>query len=349
VIGLLSALFVLLALSMFGCYEIRLPQGFQDWCDRRFRDTRGQGALLGSAAMGVVSAVLVGPCLVPPLAAALLVIADNGAVLRGGVLLFGLGIGMGIPLLAFGLSAGKLWPRSGPWLRLTNSLLGFMLLGVALWYLSDILPMPWILGLTGVLAVIASAFLRQLLGTLPKGGGAGYPWLAALESLLLILGAIYLVGASLGGRSELHPLKPLLEPPARIETQGPQPKASGIHWITVTNLASLDHSLTLAREQHRPAVVDFWARWCISCRLMDRSLDQDREARSDLDQVVLIRVDITRDDEDSRMLLKHFGILGPPTFLFYTDQGRSAPHDRLIGESSLGRFLRHLRVVMPAT
>ncbi|MHB1544542.1 MAG: protein-disulfide reductase DsbD [Gammaproteobacteria bacterium] len=348
VIGLLSALFVALALSMFGCYELRLPQAFQAWCDRRLATPKGQGALLGSAAMGVVSAVLVGPCLVPPLAAALLVIADNGAVLRGGVLLFGLGIGMGIPLLVFGLSAGKLWPRSGPWLRATNTLLGLLLLGVAVWYLSDILPMPWILGLTGLLSLIAGAFLRQPLRSAPERLGSGYPWLVTLESLLMIVGAIYLVGASLGSRSELHPLKPLLAHSTRVEPKGSRPGASGIHWITVTSLTSLDQALTRARQQGRPAVVDFWARWCISCRLMDRAFNQNRTVQSVLRKVATIRVDITRDDPNSRMLLKHFRILGPPTFLFYTNRGHRPSNDRLIGESSLARFMRHLRVVAPA-
>ncbi len=350
VIALLSALFVALALSMFGCYEIRLPQAFQSWCDRRFTKNKGRGAILGSAVMGVVSAVLVGPCLVPPLAAALLVIADNGAVLRGGVLLFGLGIGMGIPLLVFGLSAGRLWPKSGPWLRAVNTILGLLLLGVAIWYLSDILPMPWILGLTGLLALLAAAFLRQVLKTAADRIGASYPWLAMLESLLLILGALYLVGGLLGSRSEIHPLKPLVEHSLTLAPEASaHPAAVTSRWITVTSLASLNEELARAHARGQPAVVDFWARWCISCRLMDHALSQSGPASGLLKTVAAIRVDITRDDSDSRKLLHQFKILGPPTFLFYTSRGHRPPNDRLIGESSVARFIRHLRLITRGT
>lgn len=344
VIALLAALFVALALSMLGCYELALPGRFQTWCDQRLAAAKGRGALIGSAAMGVVSAILVGPCLVPPLAAALLVIADNGAVLRGGFLLFGLGIGMGIPLLVFGLSAGRLWPRSGPWLRATNTVLGLLMLGVAIWYLSDILPMPWILALTGLLALLARAYLKQARHTSSDRAGPGWPWLLTLESLLLIIGALYLLGGALGSRSEIHPLQPLLEHAVPAATRGTPSRAHGIHWKTVTRFTALNQLLSQARAQGRPAVVDFWARWCVSCRLMDRSLNRSGSARAALARTLPIRVDLTHDNRNTRLLLRHFAILGPPTFLFYTRQGIRPPHDRLIGASSLSRFMRHLRV-----
>jgi thiol:disulfide interchange protein DsbD len=344
VIGTLAALFVVLALSMFGLFELRLPGTFQNWVSRHESRPGQVGGMAGSAAMGVVSAILVGPCLVPPLAAILVLIAQHGAILRGGILLFALGIGMGIPLLVFGLSAGRLWPKSGPWLRAVNTLLGLLLLALALWYLSDILPMRWIIALSGLLLLLCGGFLSQAERASRERGPGLTPWLWALCVLFTLLGAMELVGASLGQASLLNPLAALSAPAGRSAFSAPA--ASPIDWTRVTNLAQFDRALAQVHRNRRAAVVDFWAHWCISCRLMDRRLAHDRAIGLLVRRLAFIRVDLTRDTQDSRFLLHHFQILGPPTFLFYSPAGLLVPHDRLIGESGMTRFLRHVRVAL---
>ncbi len=345
VIGLLAALFVALALSLFGLFELRLPSVVQDWANRNQSRGGPAGSLAGSAVMGVISAVLVGPCLIPPLAAILILIAQHGAVVRGGILLFSLGIGMGLPLLVFGLTAGRFWPKSGPWLRAVNILLGFLLLALALWYLSDLLPMSWILALAGIVLLLGGGFLNQAERLSRAKTPGASPWLWALCALFTLLGAMEIVGASLGGTNLLEPL-PALSPVATARTPGPA--GHPVSWIQVTSLDQLDRALHRAQQNQRAAVVDFWAQWCISCRLMDQRLDGNRTIGTLAPRLAFIRVDLTRDTPNARLLLHHFHILGPPTFLFYTAEGPPLPHDRLIGETGMTRFIRHVRMALAA-
>ncbi len=345
VIGLLAALFVALALSLFGLFELRLPSVVQDWASRHQPRGGAAGSLTSSAVMGVISAVLVGPCLIPPLAAILILIAQHGAVVRGGILLFSLGIGMGLPLLVFGLTAGRFWPKSGPWLRAVNILLGFLLLALALWYLSDILAMPWILALSGLVLLLGGGFLSQAERRSREKNPAASPWLWTLCVLFTLWGVLEIVGASLGGTNLLKPLSVFTPSPTTV---APEPTGHPVRWVRVTSLGQLNQSLRRAHKNHRVAVVDFWAQWCISCRLMDQRLDGNRSLVALAPRLAFIRVDLTRDTPDSRLLLHHFQILGPPTFLFYTAAGQLAPHDRLIGETGMDRFLRHVRVALTA-
>ncbi|MGA9854583.1 MAG: protein-disulfide reductase DsbD [Gammaproteobacteria bacterium] len=321
IVSVFSLIFVLLALSMFGLYELQMPSALQTRLVG-FSNTQKGGAFVGVGIMGVLSALIVGPCITAPLVAALLVIGQSGDALRGGLSLFALGIGMGIPLLVIGTSAGKLVPKAGPWMQAVKYVLGILLLGVAIWFLSRILPGPLTLALWAALAIFSGVYLL-----LANVGGGWRKLLKALGVLLAAYGIIMLVGAATGGADPLQPLarfKTAATASASTDTQG-------LHFTRIKTLADLDQALAQAGRHHQTAMLDFYADWCVSCKEMQHGAFMDPNVKAALANTVLLQADVTANDAADQALLKHFGIYGPPSIMFFDDKGQELSAERVVG------------------
>lgn len=338
-LGLFAALMVALALSMFGVYELQLPQRWQSRLAASANERRG-GQVAGAAAMGAISALIVGPCVTAPLAGALAYIAQSGDAWTGGVALFAMAMGMGVPLVLVGVGAGNLLPRAGRWMEATKRVFGFLLLGVALWMLGPVLP-AWLpmLGWAALL-LVAAVFLRAFDGLGPEPHpaarfGKGVGLLAALA------GAILLVGLASGSRNPLQPLSHLAARGAAVEGQRAGGNAGEVGFERVRSVAELDARIARAKAAGRPVLLDFYADWCVSCKEMERFTFSDPRVRGRLAEMVLLQADVTANNADDKALLRRFGLFGPPGIILFGPDGRESPV-RVIGYQSAGRFLASL-------
>ncbi|EKO40918.1 MAG: thiol:disulfide interchange protein [Solidesulfovibrio magneticus str. Maddingley MBC34] len=328
-IVLMGLVFVVLALSMFGLYELALPAKL---ATRLSRATgRPGGSIGGAALLGFGSALVVGPCVTPPLAAALLYVAQTGDVLRGAAALFALGLGMGLPLLAFGAFGGRLLPKSGPWLVTVKQVFGFLFLGLAIWILGRVLPGPATLGLWGGLAIAAGLWFGLLrsrgFGMRLAGGG-------------IALGGAFLLVVGLG----VVPLSCPLAVCAGTTTASMDDTAVSFRKVSTVN--AFDAALAEARSKGQPILVDFYADWCVVCREIDREVMADAAVRARLGNVAVLRVDVTADSPESRALMHRFDVVGPPTMLFLNARtGREADDSRFVGAVSAAQFLQTLHKV----
>ena len=332
IIVLFAGLFVLLALGMFGVFNLQVPAAFQ----ARVADLSNrqkQGTLPGTAVMGALSSLIVTACVAPPLVAALAVIGQSGNVFRGGAALFALSLGMGAPLLAVGASAGRLLPKAGAWMDAVKVAFGVMLLGVAVWMLGRILPGPVTLALWAALAFVAGYYLMTLGDRdLKRGPVAARRGLGALA---VIYGMTMLVGA-LAGRSD--PLQPLagFGAPAGI------PAGARLDLKRIKTVADFDRALAEARAAGRPLMLDFYADWCVSCKEMEERTFTDKGVQAELSRVVLLQADVTANDDDDQALLQRFGILGPPTIVFFGADGVERADYRVVGFKPAGDFRSHV-------
>jgi thiol:disulfide interchange protein DsbD len=306
VLILFALLFVALALSSFGLYELQLPAALRAKLGNISDKQRG-GSMLGVAAMGALSALIVGPCVAPPLAASVLYISQTHDPVLGGASLFLLAMGMGVPLLAFGAAAGHGMPTSGPWMTAVQRVFGFVFLALAAWMLSRILPGPVTLALYGLIALAAAAW--AFAGT--RHDSERVRWLARFAGLVLaIFGAAQLLGALSGGRDPLQPL-------AGVFGGGAQHRE--LAFRTIKSTQDLDRELAAAQAAGKPLMFDFYADWCVSCKEMEKYTFTDPAVQSALDDFVLLKADVTANDEVDQALMKRFGIIGPPGTLFFVD------------------------------
>jgi thiol:disulfide interchange protein DsbD len=325
-----SLVFVALALSMFGFYELQLPIAIQNRIDRYSRSRDG-GKLLGVAVMGVFSAIIVGPCVAPPLAGALIYLGHQGSPIVGGVALFALGLGMGTPLLLVGASAGKLLPRSGSWMDAVKRVFGVMLLGVAIWFMERILPGPVVLLLWALLLIVSAVFI----GAFDQVPSAQSGWRRLFKGLglaMLCYGMVLIVGAGSGAADPFRPLKPLVG--------GGESHAS--EFTPIKGLAGLNAGLERARAQGRPVVLDFYADWCVECKYLERDTFSDDTVKAALSKVLLLRADVTLNDAADQALLKKFELFGPPAVLFFDATGIEKRTMRVLGFVGPVNFSGHL-------
>lgn len=334
VLSLFAVLMVALALSMFGLYELQLPQRWQT----RLADSanrRPGGQIAGAAAMGAISALIVGPCVTAPLAGALAYIAQSGDAWTGGTALFAMAIGMGVPLLLVGVGAGNLLPRAGRWMEATKRVFGFLLLGVALWMVGPVLP-AW-LSMLGwaTLLLVGAVFLRAFdgLGAEPHPVARLGKGLGVLSALA---GAILLVGLASGSRNPLQPLSHLV-----AGARDGAPAAEAVRFERVRSVAELDARIAQASAAGKPVLLDFYADWCVSCKEMERFTFSDPRVQAQLAGVVMLQADVTANNADDKALLKRFGLFGPPGIILFGDDGRELPV-RVIGYQAAGRFLASL-------
>jgi thiol:disulfide interchange protein DsbD len=336
VISAFAALFVLLALSMFGLFELQLPHRFQTAVHAYSRQHRG-GKLGGVAILGVLSALIVGPCVAPPLAAALIVIGDSGNPLLGGSALFSLSLGMGAPLILFGVLEGKYLPRAGAWMETVKAVFGVGLLALAIWMLERIIQGPVILALWGLLAIGCGVFLRAL-DRLPEQASPGRRLARVLGLVLLLVGAAELVGALSGGKDWLRPLQQL--------TSASGPSASHVRFQRVKSSAELHQAVSQAATAGKPTMLDFYADWCVECIRMERNTFPDADVQGLLAQMQPLQADVTAHDETDQALMAEFRVIGPPAILFFDRSGSELEAHRLVGYFTPEEFADHLRKVL---
>lgn len=328
-----SVFFVLFALSMFGVFELRLPRVLSKRLDHLADNARG-GSLGGAAVLGVVSSLLVSPCVSAPLAGALLYISASGDALGGGLKLFALGLGMGAPLLLFATGGGALLPKSGSWMLLVRNAFGVMLLAVAVWMLERILPGPLALALWGLLAAGVALFL----GTLELGRKTPQEKLAQLAGLVLLVYALAAATGALQGQDD--PLRPLgrAMPGAQLATA-----SASNQWHTVTSPAELDNALAAAKAANQPLLLDWYADWCVSCKVLEREVLNAPAVTAQLVDYRLIRFDITDSNAAQRALLDTYQLFGPPALLLFAGDGQEWLDLRVVGEIDAQGFAERLR------
>ncbi len=327
-LGSLAALFVLLALPMFGAFELQLPMFLRDRLERAGRHTRG-GNLLGAALLGALSGLLMGPCMTAPLAGALLYIAQSGNAVQGGLVLFSLGLGMGLPLLLLVTVGNRYLPRPGAWMNLVKGLFGFVFLAMALYTLRVVLaPTLW-LGLAGawLLALAWSAW------------PALQRWRAVQPVLLIggLWGALSIIGAAGGGSDPWQPLQPYSSGRASAATATVAVDA----FVTVSTPEALQAELDAARSQGQWVFLDYYADWCVSCKVMEKQVFARPDVLAALSGVRLVRLDVTADAPASRQLLSRYQVPGPPSMLWIGPDGEERRSRRLVGEVDAATFLQH--------
>ncbi len=337
ILSFFIAIFIALALSMFGFFELQLPASLQTRLTQASNEQKG-GSLTGVAVMGFLSALIVGPCVAPPLAAALIVIGASGSALLGGAALFALSMGMGVPLILFGVSAGKLVPRAGAWMDAIKAVFGIGLLALAIWMLERIVQGPVILLLWGMLAIASGVYLGAL-ERIPEGASGWMRLWKSLGLVLLLLGAIEIIGAASGGNDWMKPLK-------NLRSTGQVNTAEHVTFERIKSLADLEAGVAVANQAGKPAMLDFYADWCVECVRMERNTFGEPEIQALFGQIKPLQADVTPNDETDQALMAKYDVIGPPAILFFDRQGLELPEYRLVGFYDVDEFAAHLRKVL---
>jgi thioredoxin:protein disulfide reductase len=320
IILLFAALFVAMAISMFGFYTVQMPSFIQTRLTEMSNQQKA-GSYAGVAAMGALSSLIVTTCVGPALVAALSVIGQSGQMFRGGAALFSMAIGMGMPLLVVGASAGQLLPRAGAWMDTVKQVFGAMMLAVAVWMVSRILPERVTLGLWAIpLVAIAIVFYRSAV----KGSGARIA-LRSAGVLASVYAAVLVFGAT---RGATDPLRPLQVAEAHVD----------LPFQRIKSIEDLNAQVAKASAEGKTVMVDFYADWCVSCKEMEKYTFPKAEVRAALANTVWLQADVTANDATDQALLKHFGIFGPPTIAFYGKDGVERRTFRVVGYMKAAEF-----------
>ncbi len=324
ILGLFALIFVLLALSMFGFYELQLPSSLQTRLTAISNRQQG-GHLIGVAVMGFLSALIVGPCVAPPLAGALIYIGQTQDPLLGGLALFMLGLGMGAPLILLGTSAGKLLPKAGPWMDGIKAFFGVGLLAVAIVLLERIVSPSVALVLWGLLLICSAVYLGAL-EPIPTGASGWRKLRKGLGFAALVYGVLMLVGVASGGKDTVQPLRGVA-----FSGAGGGTGAAPLEMRRIKSSADLDRAIAAASAEGRKVMLDFYADWCVSCKEMERYTFADPSVIQALSNFVVLQADVTANDETDKVLMKRFGIPGPPAILFFGSDGRERKALRVVG------------------
>jgi thiol:disulfide interchange protein DsbD len=345
VLGAFALVFVVLAFSMFGFYELQLPGFLQSKLSEEAGHLKG-GRLTGVFGMGALSALIVSPCVAAPLAGALLYIGQTHDVVLGGSALFVMALGMGVPLLLLGASAGAFLPKSGPWMESIQQVFGVLLLAVAIWLISPVISTVIYMLLWAALLIISAIYLHAI-DPLPERASGLRKFLKGVGVISLLVGVALLIGVLSGSRDVLQPLSKLsIGSTGNIETIRPVDADQSGHlpFRRVKTIAELDEIIQQSRSQY--IMVDFYADWCISCKEMERFTFTDAKVQARLRDVVLLQVDVTAGTPDDAALLKRFKLFGPPGILFLDPQGREIPNTKIIGYFNKEDFLSVLDAVL---
>ncbi len=330
VLGAFALIFVALALSMFGFYDIRLPARFH--AKVTAASARLKGGELGAVAlMGVLSAAIVSPCVAAPLAGALLYISQTRDVVLGGAALFALALGMGVPLVAVGTTEGALLPKAGHWMDAVKKFFGVLLLGVAIWIVSPVIPVVAQMLAWAALLIVGAMYLHALDPLPPDASGTLRFW-KGVGVIAVLAGAALVIGALAGSRDPLQPL-------AGLRAEAERARSPELKFERVASLADLDARLKTAS---RPIMLDFYADWCVSCKEMEAFTFSDPKVQAALAGMLLLQADVTANSAADRELLKRFRLFGPPGIIFFDASGREIQGLRVIGFQGAGRFLETL-------
>ena len=348
IIGLFCGVFVVLALSMFDLLSFQLPAFLQS----RLAGVTGKyqgGSVSGAALMGGFSALIVGPCVAAPLAGALIYIGQTGDALLGGAALFCLGLGMGLPLLVIGASAGKLLPRAGEWMNSVKAVFGVGLLVVAIWLMGRIVPVQVTMVLYALLMMITAIYMGALDGIAPESSGWKRLW-KGLGIVFLVYGILMLVGVAANSEDPLQPLKVIRVSAGTSGNAGanrPGTEAQELQFKVIHSLAELNHAVKTAVTEGRPVMLDFYADWCVSCKEMEHYTYRDPEVIKALEGWMLLKADVTENTESDIQLMRHFGLVGPPATLFFGLDGNERKPQRVIGYMDAKAFMNRVRRVAP--
>ncbi len=329
VLGGFALVFVALSFSMFGFYELQLPTFLQSKMSEEASHLKG-GSIPGVTAMGALSALIVGPCVAAPLAGALLYIGQTGDAVLGGVALFVMSLGMGAPLLAVGVSAGSILPRTGPWMESVKKAFGVILLATAVWMVSPVIPVA-VQMLAWALLLIVPAIYMHALDPLPAHAKGWHRFWKGIGIAMVVAGAAMLVGALSGARDPLQPLSGL--------RGGAVAETKHLAFERVKTLAELDARIAAAG---RPVMLDFYADWCVSCKEMERFTFSDERVQQKLANTLLLQVDVTANSDEDKALLKRFNLFGPPGIIFFDRSGREVAGVRVVGFQNADAFLQTL-------
>jgi thiol:disulfide interchange protein DsbD len=330
------ALFVLLALSMFGFYDLQIPASWQTRL-ARLSNRQSGGTYIGAGVMGILSALIVGPCVAAPLAGALIYIGQTGDAVLGGTALFALSLGMGTPVLIIGTSSGRLLPKVGPWMKAMKALSGVALLGIAIYLLERIAPESITMLLWAALLVGSGVYLGTLGGLVPGANGWRRLWKGTGLAMALY-GCLLIVGVATGGRNLLRPLDGL--------AGGDSIKETTLSFRAIKGLSGLHTQVRNAAAQGKPVMLDFYADWCVSCKELERDTFSDPQVQAALSDAILLRADVTANDTEDQELLKALGLFGPPALLFFGRDGNEHKELRIVGFIAAAPFETHVRRAM---
>ncbi len=326
IIGSFSVIFLLLALSMFGFYELQLPARLQSKLTHYSNQQKG-GTLTGVAIMGFLSALIVGPCMAPPLAGALIYIGQTGDAFLGGMALFAMSMGMGLPLIIIGTSSAKFMPKAGAWMEKVKAFFGVMLIGVAIWMLERILPVEITMINWAILFIVSAVYMGAFDTTHEKTGW--FKLSKGLGIVLFLYGLIILIGLMGGSKDVYQPLKTF-----QGSANAGQVQSTKLNFTIIKSIDDLEAELA----KGQPIMLDFYADWCISCKEMERLTFSDINVQNALAGITLLKADVTLNDDTDTALMQHFGIVGPPAILFLNTAGEEQKAQRVVGFKSAEEF-----------
>ncbi len=317
VLVVFALVFVALAFSMFGYFEIKLPQSIQTRVNKTTDGKEKQG-IIGIAIMGFLSALIVGPCVAPPLAGALVYIGQTGDAILGGMALFVMSLGMGVPLLLIGLGAGKFMPKPGGWMESITKIFGIVMLAVAIWLLERVLSASVIMSLWALLLLGTAIYLKTITNMITE----------LLSSVLFILGVVLLVGLISGATNPLNPLEKL--------TGSKSVNTNELVFQKVKNIAELELAI---KNSDKPIMLDFWASWCVACKELEEITFKDKEVIQKLQGFTLLKVDVTQNSDEDKALQKMFGVVGPPALVFWDKNKKEVKSSKIVGYKNPKDFL----------
>ena len=321
VLVVFALIFVALAFSMFGYFEIKLPQSIQTKLNKTTDGKEKQG-IIGVAIMGFLSALIVGPCVAPPLAGALVYIGQTGDAVLGGMALFVMSLGMGVPLLLIGLGAGRFMPKPGGWMENITKIFGIIMLGVAIWLLDRVLSPSIIMSLWALLFLATAIYLKTQSNMFAE----------LASSILFILGVVLLVGLISGSTNPLKPLEKLTGSANII-------KEDKLIFHKIKNISELEFAI---KNSNKPVMLDFWASWCVSCKELEEITFKDEEVMKKLQNFTLLTADITKNNDEDKALQKMFGVVGPPALIFWDKDKKEVNSSKIVGYKNPKEFLEIL-------